>query len=81
MNTVSQLPSHASGMTLDENALKAAPYPQTYDSWTPAGRALDDMTVDQWLDANVPGVDREIEADGIVRLDPLARGDSRILAG
>lgn len=38
-----------------KNALKAAPYPQTYDSWTPAGRALDDMTVDQWLDANVPG--------------------------
>ena len=38
-----------------KNALKAAPYPQTYDSWTPAGRALDDMTVDQWLAANVPG--------------------------
>ncbi len=38
-----------------KNALKAAPYPQTYDSWTPAGRALDDLTVDQWLDANVPG--------------------------
>jgi monoamine oxidase len=38
-----------------KNALKAAPYPQTYDSWTPAGRALDDLTVDQWLAANVPG--------------------------
>ena len=38
-----------------KNALKAAPYPQTYDSWTRAGRALDDLTVDQWLDANVPG--------------------------
>ncbi|HET9021767.1 MAG TPA: NAD(P)/FAD-dependent oxidoreductase [Ornithinibacter sp.] len=38
-----------------KNALKAAPYPQTYDAWTPEGRALDDMTVDQWLDANVPG--------------------------
>ncbi|GAA4399186.1 NAD(P)/FAD-dependent oxidoreductase [Fodinibacter luteus] len=38
-----------------KNALKAAPYPQTYDTWTPAGRALDDMTVDEWLDANVPG--------------------------
>ena len=32
-----------------KNALKAAPYPQTRDSWTPAGRALDDLTIDQWL--------------------------------
>ena len=38
-----------------KNAVKAAPYPQTYDSWTQAGRDLDAMTVDEWLDANVPG--------------------------
>ena len=38
-----------------KNALKAAPYPQTFDSWTEAGRVLDDLTVDEWLDANVPG--------------------------
>lgn len=36
-------------------ALQSAPYVQTYDSNTPAGIALDNMTVDEWLDANVPG--------------------------
>jgi monoamine oxidase len=36
-------------------ALQSAPYPQTYDSNTPAGIALDRMTVDEWLAANVPG--------------------------
>jgi monoamine oxidase len=36
-------------------ALQSAPYVQTYDANTPAGIALDHMTVDEWLDANVPG--------------------------
>lgn len=35
--------------------LKAAPYCQTYDSHTAAGVALDEMTVDDWLAAKVPG--------------------------
>ncbi len=38
-----------------KDALKAAPFPQTFDSNTPAGVALDNMTVDEWLAANVPG--------------------------
>ena len=38
-----------------KNSLKAAPYCQTFDSWTAAGRAIDDQTVDDWLEANVPG--------------------------
>lgn len=37
------------------NAQRAAPYPQTFDNHTDAGNALDNMTVNQWLDANVPG--------------------------
>ena len=37
------------------NALRSAPYPQTFDNHTDAGIALDNMTVNQWLDANVPG--------------------------
>jgi monoamine oxidase len=37
------------------DALRAAPYPQTYASHTPEGAALDAMTVDEWLDAHVPG--------------------------
>lgn len=37
------------------SALANAPYPQTFDSHTPAGVALDNMTVDEWLQANVPG--------------------------
>jgi monoamine oxidase len=36
-------------------ALQSAPYPQTYDNFTAAGQALDNQTVDEWLDANVPG--------------------------
>ncbi len=36
-------------------AQRSAPYPQTYSANTPAGIALDHMTVDEWLDANVPG--------------------------
>ncbi|MEV6813956.1 NAD(P)/FAD-dependent oxidoreductase [Micromonospora sp. NPDC051296] len=36
-------------------AQQAAPYPQRYDSHTEAGRALDNQTVNQWLDANIPG--------------------------
>ena len=37
------------------NAQRSAPYPQTFDNHTDAGIALDNMTVNQWLDANVPG--------------------------
>jgi len=37
------------------NALRSAPYPQTFDNHTDAGIALDNMTVNQWLDGNVPG--------------------------
>ena len=36
-------------------ALRAAPFCQTWDSQIPSGVALDNMTVNQWLDANVPG--------------------------
>lgn len=35
--------------------LAAAPYCQTYDAHTAAGVALDEMTVDDWLAAKVPG--------------------------
>lgn len=35
--------------------LAAAPYCQTYDVHTAAGVALDEMTVDEWLAAKVPG--------------------------
>lgn len=38
-----------------KDAQQSAPYPQTYDNMTPAGIALDRMTVNQWLDAKVPG--------------------------
>lgn len=37
------------------SALSSAPYCQTFDNHTAAGVALDNMTVDEWLDANVPG--------------------------
>ncbi|MEV0155509.1 NAD(P)/FAD-dependent oxidoreductase [Micromonospora sp. NPDC050686] len=36
-------------------AQQSAPYPQTYANHTPAGLALDNQTVNQWLAANVPG--------------------------
>ena len=36
-------------------ALQAAPYPQTYSSKTLAGIDLDRLTVNQWLEDNVPG--------------------------
>lgn len=36
-------------------AVQAAPYPQTYSNHTATGLALDSQTVDQWLDANIPG--------------------------
>jgi monoamine oxidase len=35
--------------------LADAPFPQTYGSSTPRGRQLDTMTVNEWLDQNVPG--------------------------
>lgn len=38
-----------------KSAGQAAPYPQKYNSHTAAGQALDNQTVDQWLDANIPG--------------------------
>lgn len=38
-----------------KTALQSAPYPQTVAEHTAAGAALDAMTVDEWLDANVPG--------------------------
>ena len=41
--------------TAMRSAQRSAPYPQTYYSRTDAGIALDNMTVDQWLDVNVPG--------------------------
>jgi monoamine oxidase len=36
-------------------ALRAAGYPTTYDRSTSAGRALDRMSVAEWIEANVPG--------------------------
>ena len=38
-----------------KDALAAAPYPQTAFSRTDAGLALDAMTVDEWIAANIPG--------------------------
>src|SRR5689334_9121173 len=38
-----------------KSAQAAAPYPQTYNNHTAAGVSLDNQTVNQWLDANVPG--------------------------
>lgn len=35
--------------------VNAAGYPTTWDSSTPAGRALDNMSVAQWIDSRVPG--------------------------
>jgi monoamine oxidase len=37
------------------NALQDAPYPTTWDSFTPEAQVLDWQTVAQWIDANVPG--------------------------
>jgi monoamine oxidase len=36
-------------------AMRAAGYPTTYDRSTPAGRTLDQMSVSEWIAANVPG--------------------------
>lgn len=33
----------------------AAGYPTTFDSYTPEGKALDEMSVAQWIDSRVPG--------------------------
>ncbi|MEO3788268.1 NAD(P)/FAD-dependent oxidoreductase [Actinocorallia sp. B10E7] len=38
-----------------KDALAAAPWCQTFDDHTAAGVALDSMSVDEWLDANIPG--------------------------
>jgi monoamine oxidase len=37
------------------NNLTAAPFPTLYNSFTPAGFALDNMSVYHWIEANVPG--------------------------
>ncbi len=39
---------------LDED-ITAADYPTTFDSYTPEGKLLDEMSVAQWIDARVPG--------------------------
>lgn len=38
-----------------KSALASAPYPQTYDTHTAAGVTLDNMTVDEWINANISG--------------------------
>ena len=38
-----------------KSAQQSAPYPQMYNYYTAAGLALDNQTVNQWLDANIPG--------------------------
>lgn len=38
-----------------KSALASAPYCQTFDAHTAAGVALDRMTVDEWIAANIPG--------------------------
>jgi monoamine oxidase len=38
-----------------KDALASAPYPQTRAAHTAAGVELDHMTVDEWIDANIPG--------------------------
>ena len=38
-----------------KDTLATAPYPQTRAANTEAGVALDHMTVDEWIDANIPG--------------------------
>ncbi|MFO1418559.1 MAG: FAD-dependent oxidoreductase [Methylotetracoccus sp.] len=35
--------------------VKSAPFPTTYDSFTPAGQQLDRMTIRQWIGSRVPG--------------------------
>jgi len=35
--------------------VKSAPFPTTYDSFTPAGAALDALSIPQWIDLRVPG--------------------------
>lgn len=38
-----------------DSDLNAAGYPTTFDSYTPEGKLLDEMSVAQWIDARVPG--------------------------
>jgi monoamine oxidase len=38
-----------------DDDLSAAGYPTTYDSYTPEGKLLDDMSIAQWIDSRVPG--------------------------
>src|SRR5262245_11207563 len=35
--------------------VKSAPFPTTYDSFTPAGAALDALSIPQWIELRVPG--------------------------
>jgi monoamine oxidase len=38
-----------------QGQIQAAPFPTTYDSYTAAGQALDEMSLYQWIDTYVPG--------------------------
>lgn len=38
-----------------DDDLNAAGYPTTFDSYTPEGKLLDEMSVAQWIDSRVPG--------------------------
>lgn len=38
-----------------DDDLNAAGYPTTFDSYTPEGKLLDEMSVSQWIDLRVPG--------------------------
>jgi len=38
-----------------KNALQSAPFSQTFDNNTPAGVAIDNMTVNEWIAGNIPG--------------------------
>ncbi len=38
-----------------QNDNAAAPFPTTYNSFTPAGQALDHMSLYQWIESRVPG--------------------------
>jgi monoamine oxidase len=35
--------------------LNSAPFPTLYNSFTPAGQALDNLSLDQWIETRVPG--------------------------
>lgn len=43
------------GWTLFNDAIKAAPWPQSYNGYTATGQRYDLMSVPQWMDAYMPG--------------------------